>query len=131
MIISSKGLTFNDKVLFKANNISSFIILRYALTILSLVLYLSKQIVKSKITEYTLNITKKHTNCVLLCFGNRHRHILPGRVQPSTFCATELNFCVRYGNRWDLSAIDTGIVEGRALLRIVHSQLHNKRDFAD
>ena len=42
------------------------------------------------------------------CFGNRHRHTLPGRVQPSTICADELNFCVRYENRWDLIAIDTG-----------------------
>ena len=35
-------------------------------------------------------------------------HTLPGRVQPSTICADELNFCVRYENRWDLIAIDTG-----------------------
>ena len=34
--------------------------------------------------------------------------ILPGRVQPSTFGTGELNFCVRYGNRWDLSVITTG-----------------------
>ena len=43
------------------------------------------------------------------CFkGNRQRPILPGRVQPSTFGTGELNFCVRYGNRWDLSVITTG-----------------------
>ena len=74
--------------------------------------------------------TKSTQSLCAFCFGNRHRHILPGRVQPSTFCAAELNFCVRYGNRWDLSAIDTGIVEGRARARIVHSQLHNNiREF--
>lgn len=58
--------------------------------------------------------TKKRATryCVSPFFGNRHRHILPGRVQPSTFCTAELNFCVRYENRWDLSVIDTGIVEG-------------------
>ena len=40
--------------------------------------------------------------------GIRQRPILPGRVQPSTFGTGELNFCVRYGNRWDLSVITTG-----------------------
>ena len=39
---------------------------------------------------------------------NRQRPILPGRVQPSTFGTEELNYCVRYGNRWDLSVITTG-----------------------
>ena len=42
--------------------------------------------------------------------GNRQRPILPGRVQPSTFGTGELNYCVRYGNRWDLSVITTGRV---------------------
>ena len=36
--------------------------------------------------------------------------ILPGRVQPSTFSAIELNFCVRDGNRWILNAIATAMV---------------------
>ena len=40
--------------------------------------------------------------------GIRQRPILPGRVQPSTFGAEGLNFCVRYGNRWDPFAIATG-----------------------
>ena len=44
--------------------------------------------------------------------GNRQRPILPGRVQPSTFGTGELNYCVRYGNRWDLSVITTGRVSG-------------------
>ena len=69
---------------------------------------------------------KTHTNVYVFCFGNRHLHILPGRVQPSTFCTTELNFCVRYENRWDLSVIDTGNgLKAVALSRFVHSQLHN------
>ena len=44
------------------------------------------------------------------CFsdGIRRRPILPGRVQPSTFSAEGLNFCVRYGNRWNPFAIATG-----------------------
>ena len=40
--------------------------------------------------------------------GIRRRLILPGRVQPSTFSAEGLNFCVRDGNRWDPFAIATG-----------------------
>ena len=44
----------------------------------------------------------------MLCIGIRRRLILPGRVQPSTFSAEGLNFCVRDGNRWDPFAIATG-----------------------
>ena len=36
-----------------------------------------------------------------------HLPIFPGRHQPSIFGTTELNFCVRYGNRWTLSVINT------------------------
>ena len=42
----------------------------------------------------------------LLC--DRQQSILPGRFQPSTFDAWELNCCVRDGNRWGLPAIVTG-----------------------
>ena len=42
---------------------------------------------------------------------NRQQSILPGRFQPSTFDAWELNCCVRDGNRWSLSAIVTGSSE--------------------
>ena len=40
--------------------------------------------------------------------GFRQRPTLPGRLQPSTISAWRLNFCVRYGNRWDPPAIVTG-----------------------
>ena len=40
----------------------------------------------------------------------RQRPTLPGRLQPSTIGAERLNFCVRYGNRWDPFAIVTGIL---------------------
>ena len=40
--------------------------------------------------------------------GIRRRPTLPGRVQPSTIGAEGLNFCVRYGNRWNPFAIATG-----------------------
>ena len=33
--------------------------------------------------------------------------MFPGRYQPSIFDAGELNYCVRNGNRWTLTAIDT------------------------
>ena len=38
----------------------------------------------------------------------RQRPTLPGSRPPSTIGAIELNFCVRYGNRWILNAIITG-----------------------
>ena len=44
-------------------------------------------------------------------FWNRQRPILPGRLQPSTFSAEGLNFCVRNVNRWNPFAIVTGMVE--------------------
>ena len=40
--------------------------------------------------------------------SDRQQSILPGRFQPSTFDAWELNCCVRDGNRWGLPAIVTG-----------------------
>ena len=39
---------------------------------------------------------------------SRHLPIFPSRLQPSIFGTTELNFCVRNGNRWDLRVIGTG-----------------------
>ena len=39
---------------------------------------------------------------------SRHLPIFPGRLQPSIFGTTKLNFCVRNGNRWDLCVIGTG-----------------------
>ena len=51
---------------------------------------------------------KKTPGCKILGNGIRRRPTLPGRVQPSTIGAEGLNFCVRYGNRWDPFAIATG-----------------------
>ena len=46
-----------------------------------------------------------HTfHLTLLCW---HRPIFPGRFQPSIFGTDELNFCVRNGNRWTLTANGT------------------------
>ena len=51
---------------------------------------------------------------------DRQQSILPGRFQPSTFNAWELNCCVRDGNRWYLSAIITGSLDG--LFRLLPRQ---------
>ena len=54
---------------------------------------------------------RKHPTFVgCFLFGIRQRPTLPGRLQPSTIGAERLNFCVRYGNRWDPFAIVTGIL---------------------
>ena len=39
---------------------------------------------------------------------SRHLPIFTGRLQPTIFGTSELNYCVRNGNRWDLTVIDTG-----------------------
>ena len=39
---------------------------------------------------------------------NRRLPIFTGRFQPTIFGTSELNFCVRNGNRWNLTVIDTG-----------------------
>ena len=44
----------------------------------------------------------------LLFVRSRHPPIFTGRLQPTIFGTSELNFCVRNGNRWNLTVIDTG-----------------------
>ena len=56
----------------------------------------------------TLRLTAECSAIELLRNKFRQRPSLPGRVQPSTFGAKRLNFCVRNGNRWDPLAIATG-----------------------
>ena len=43
---------------------------------------------------------------------SRHLPIFTGRFQPTIFGTSELNFCVRNGNRWNLTVIDTGHIHG-------------------
>ena len=52
-------------------------------------------------------------------YGIRQRPTLPGRLQPSTIGAERLNFCVRYGNRWDPFAIVTGILSRACAVRVL------------
>ena len=42
--------------------------------------------------------------------------IFPGRLQPSIVGADELNFCVRNGNRWTLTAISTNSISSRTFV---------------
>ena len=44
--------------------------------------------------------------------------IFPGRRQPSIVDASELNYCVRNGNRWTLTAIDTDYKVERELSKL-------------
>ena len=52
--------------------------------------------------------TKNPSNFLFEGIGIRQRPTLPGRFQPSTISVLRLNFCVRYGNRWNPQAIITG-----------------------
>src|SRR5699024_12788317 len=56
---------------------------------------------------------------------SRHLPIFSGRVQATIFGTSELIFCVRNGNRWDLTVIDTG--RPGAAFRIVCSMLLSGR----
>ena len=47
--------------------------------------------------------------------------IVPGRFQPSIFGTSELNFCVRNGNRWTLTVINTNYSVNRFELRFLPS----------
>ena len=51
--------------------------------------------------------TKKDTQLKAMCLKCWHLLIFPGSFPPSIFSASELNFCVRNGNRWTLAAINT------------------------
>ena len=76
--------------------------------------YVNKQTVSSKRASnerpYGFAKQKKYKKTPTLLGGHFicwHLPIFPGRHQPSIFGTTELNFCVRYGNRWTLSVINT------------------------
>ena len=63
---------------------------------------------------------KPQTSSEAFSYGIRQCPTLPGRLQPSTIGAERLNFCVRYGNRWDPFAITTGILLGLRTLKTAH-----------
>ena len=53
---------------------------------------------------------KEHLGGVLFLCLKSGSYLSSRAVRPSTFGVRELNFCVRDGNRWILSAIATGMV---------------------
>ena len=54
---------------------------------------------------------------------NQQLSILPGRFQPSTFDVCGLNYCVRYGNRWNPTAIATGLTGNYLSSQVVSNQV--------
>ena len=52
---------------------------------------------------------------------SRHLPIFPGRLQPSIFGTTKLNFCVRNGNRWILGVIGTGCESAVSISALAYS----------
>ena len=63
-----------------------------------------------------LHWTKKETdNLCCLSLWCRHRHIFPGRRQPSIVCTDELNYRVRNGNGWALIVIGTDSITSKPL----------------
>ena len=72
---------------------------------------------------YTL--AKKHKKrhiTEVMCLLCWHLLIFPGSLPPSIFSASELNFCVRYGNRWTLAAINTNCVSPSGDFAIIPHQ---------
>ena len=64
------------------------------------------------------------STCDCKCFYFESGNYLSSRaVRPSTLGVRELNFCVRDGNRWILSAIVTGMVYKRPFGRIYQVSL--------
>ena len=55
---------------------------------------------------------------------SRRLPIFPGRLQPSIFGTTELNYCVRNGNRWDLRVIGTGRMRKHSASHISFEGMH-------
>ena len=53
---------------------------------------------------------EKHPSFDGCSFWMQQQPIFPDRRQSSIFGAGELNFCVRYENRWDLTANVTAMV---------------------
>ena len=58
---------------------------------------------------------KKNCSFEQFFYWMQQQPIFPDRLQSSIFGASELNFCVRYENRWDLTANVTAMVYHNAL----------------
>ncbi len=65
----------------------------------------------------------RNRSALYICW---HLPIFPGRRQPSIVGTTELNFCVRNGNRWTLCVIDTNFFSGRMTLTLGRMPIENR-----
>ena len=57
---------------------------------------------------------------VYFYFGKRQRPTLPARLHASTIGPEELNFCVRYENRWTPSALSPLWYNNKISLGIIY-----------
>ena len=60
------------------------------------------------VTKFLFISAKEKLRSSAELYGIRRRPTLPDRYLSSTIGTEELNFCVRYGNRWDPFVIATG-----------------------
>ena len=68
----------------------------------------SRKILRTPYLRATSLHNKRST--LLSASSNQRLPIFPGSRPPSIFGVCELNFCVRDGNRWNLTAIVTGFL---------------------
>ena len=64
--------------------------------------------ISQKPIDYSMDQAMKKARLSTSYCGIRRRPTLPDRYQSSTIGTEGLNFCVRYGNRWDPFVIATG-----------------------
>ena len=75
-------------------------------TLVALPLYCGKKaFLWHKKEKSALKFASEQIFCNKKC---RHLPIFPVRLQTSIFGTTQFNYCVRNGNRWNLSVISTG-----------------------
>ena len=67
-----------------------------------------------QVPQYNFKNKKELSNDSSL-FWMQQQPIFPDRLQSSIVGASELNYCVRYENRWDLTANVTAMVYNRSL----------------
>ena len=70
---------------------------------------------------------KRKNTQLSLCVLCWHLLIFPGSCPPSIFSASELNFRVRNGNGWTLTAINTNYVSCHKALYIKQYALFNTK----
>ena len=121
---------FTQRFLFRLHKEQSFLLLKSPVADLNNIfscssgwVIVSGTFLYTRTTDWAMEeyIAKHPIGCIALSW---HLPIFPGRRQPSIFGTTELNFCVRYGNRWTLSVINTNyftvLIYAKAF-RFIHS----------